>query len=171
MHVYTVYKYLKDWELTPFSFLRGAAFAGGSLRGRPPKDLQYISMVLQPHTKCMTEHVSKRILRTCGRVDIFILSPPPPRTRPARARSAAARRRRFHQHGRRPPPPPGALHGALHSALGGGRAYGSGGGGRIDTAVMVARGLAAVQPKAGQEESGETERGAEAEAWSVHTER
>ena len=70
-----------------------------------------------------------------------------------------------------PPPPPGALHGALHSALGGGRAYGSGGGGRIDTAVMVARGLAAVQPKAGQEESGETERGAEAEAWSVHMER
>ena len=37
--------------------------------------------------------------------------------------------------------------------------------------MMVARGLAAVQPKAGQEESGETERGAEAEAWSVHTER
>ena len=70
-----------------------------------------------------------------------------------------------------PSPPPGALHGALHSALGGGRAYGSGGGDRIDTAVMVARGLAAVQPKAGQEESGETERGAEAEAWSVHTER
>jgi hypothetical protein len=69
------------------------------------------------------------------------------------------------------PPPPGALHGALHGAFGGGRAYGSGGGGRIDTAVMVARGLAAVQPKAGQEESGETERGAEAEAWSVHTER
>ena len=31
MDVYTVYKYLKDWELTPFSFLRGAAFAGGSL--------------------------------------------------------------------------------------------------------------------------------------------
>ena len=32
MHVYTVYKYQKDWELTPFSFLRGAAFAGGSLK-------------------------------------------------------------------------------------------------------------------------------------------
>ena len=29
MDVYTVYKYQIDWELTPFSFLRGAAFAGG----------------------------------------------------------------------------------------------------------------------------------------------
>ena len=31
MNVYPVYKYQKDWELTPFSFLIGAAFAGGSL--------------------------------------------------------------------------------------------------------------------------------------------
>ena len=31
MDVYTVYKYQIDWDLTPFSFLRGAAFAGGSL--------------------------------------------------------------------------------------------------------------------------------------------
>jgi hypothetical protein len=34
MHIYTVYKYQIDWELTPFSFLRGAAFAGGSLSAR-----------------------------------------------------------------------------------------------------------------------------------------
>ena len=32
MYVYTVYKYQIEWELTPFSFLRGAAFAGGSLK-------------------------------------------------------------------------------------------------------------------------------------------
>ena len=32
-YMYTqMYKYQKDWELTPFSFLRGAAFAGGSLK-------------------------------------------------------------------------------------------------------------------------------------------
>ena len=31
MNVYTVYKYQKYWELTPFSFLIGATFAGGSL--------------------------------------------------------------------------------------------------------------------------------------------
>ncbi len=36
MYVYTVYKYQIDWELTPFSFLRGAAFAGGSLKQIPP---------------------------------------------------------------------------------------------------------------------------------------
>ena len=41
MHVYTVYKYQKDWELTPFSFLRGAAFAGGSLKGAPKWDGVY----------------------------------------------------------------------------------------------------------------------------------
>ena len=34
MHVYTVYKYQKDWEMTPFSFLIGAAFAGGSLKSK-----------------------------------------------------------------------------------------------------------------------------------------
>ena len=66
-----------------------------NLRGRTPNILQYISVVLQTHTKCMAEHVSKRILRTCGRVDIFILSPPPPRTslheqgRPRRAAAAS----------------------------------------------------------------------------------
>ena len=32
MHVYTVYKYQIDWELTPFSFLRGGTFAWGSLK-------------------------------------------------------------------------------------------------------------------------------------------
>ena len=31
IYVYTVYKYQRHWELTPFTFLRGAAFAGGSL--------------------------------------------------------------------------------------------------------------------------------------------
>ena len=31
MDVYTVYKYQIDWELTPFSFLRGGTFAWGSL--------------------------------------------------------------------------------------------------------------------------------------------
>ena len=52
MYVYTVYKYQIDWELTPFSFLRGAAFAWGSLN----KCISRLNATLQGYLSINTKN-------------------------------------------------------------------------------------------------------------------